>query len=178
MWRQILDKRPIGITIIGVLQVVGGLTGSFLGLATLVLLSEPISLFIGSVVYLISLALLIVSLFYLVVGWGFLSAQGWAWVVGILLNILGVVLAIAAVASGSTVSGISGLIVNLIILSYLSKRSVRVYFGQALPLTGEKAQAPSYAKPSETSASRVICPRCGSEIMKGAKRCGVCGSPL
>jgi predicted membrane protein len=82
--------------------------------------------FFGEVVLgIIGLVLLLIGLFSFVVAYGFWNGLGWAWTIGIILNILGVLSNLASLPGG-----IFGLLLNGLILYYLTRPHVKRYFGK------------------------------------------------
>ncbi len=142
------QKRPIGITILGVLSVIAGVIFIFSGIAIVLLgmtvpfiLSEesimeielltgmPIELsgIIASMMGFVSIG---IGVFSLIVGIGLLKGKKWAWkleVISIFISLgIGVFYLIDDIASG-----IATLVISAIILYYLYRPNVKAYFGKS-----------------------------------------------
>ena len=126
-------KRPIGVTIISILAIIGGILLVFGGFSLLAfgafftavpietLVTEPqleespqesqntaelqaLSQFFGSIGIVIGSIVLAVGIGYLVVSYGLLKGKRWAWIVTVILTIIAIVTQVTAVISTSTLS--------------------------------------------------------------------------
>ena len=122
-------RRPIGVTIISILAIIGGILLVFGGLSLLAFgaffTSVPIetltedqqlqpqqsqntaemqalSQFFGSIGVVIGSIVFAVGVGYLVVSYGLLKGKGWAWIVTIVLTIIAIITQVTSVASTST----------------------------------------------------------------------------
>jgi len=104
--------RPLGVTILAILELLGGL---FLFLAALALSLFPFfGIFLAAIVG-------IIALFYFVVAYGLFAMKSWAWIWAIITNILGAIFNIAG-------QGWFGLIINIIIILYLNQSDIKSRF--------------------------------------------------
>ena len=122
-------KRPIGVTIIAILTIIGGILLCFGGISVLTLgvffASVPISSiiseqqqqlqpeiqneaelqaltqFLSGIGIVIGAIVLAVGIGYLVVSYGLLKGKGWAWTVTVILTIIAIVIQIISVVSSS-----------------------------------------------------------------------------
>ncbi len=164
------QKRPTGVTIIAVLTIVGGILIFLLGVsftALWVLTSvTPINISITSntnnnssnditgffLVFsaVVGCVFLAMGIGYLTMFYGLLKGKGWAWLLTIVLLVVGIIIQIVSTTSGdvfniseinkdkinsrSTVSEITisiiGIVVNILIIYYLLRPHVRAYFGK------------------------------------------------
>ena len=152
-------KRPIGVTIIAILAIIGGILLLFGGIAFVALApilsqinmndnnttsNSSISLNIngtdvtipkntififGGFLGVIGVMLIVIGIASFVVAWGLLTGKGWAWIVTIIIAIISIILNIILIVSGSYES-IIGLIIDGIIIYYLYRPSVKSYFGR------------------------------------------------
>ena len=152
-------KRPIGVTIIAILTIIGGILLLFGGIAFVALApiltqinmndnnttsNSSISLNIngtdvtipkntiflfGGFLGVIGVILIVIGIASFVVAWGLLTGKGWAWIVTIIIVIISIILNIILIVSGSYES-IIGLIIDGIIIYYLYRPSVKSYFGR------------------------------------------------
>jgi uncharacterized membrane-anchored protein len=134
--------RPIGVTIIAILTIIGGilLLLSGVGLVTLGALFSvnPVNTtstsspsfgvqFIGIISAVVGGVLLVIGIGYLVMSYGLLKGKGWAWTITIILIIIGIVIQIVSTSVGSVftasslnnannvISGIVGSIIGIAI---------------------------------------------------------------
>jgi hypothetical protein len=128
--------------VIGIVGVFGSLVifalsavaGSFLGPAT-----AGIGVVIGSFV-------MIFSLIWLLVGWGFASGKGWAWILGMIYTVISFVIAIGSLVINSG-GGVLGILIWGLMLYYLTRPGVKTFFGKggfpsAYPIVSGYAPAP------------------------------------
>lgn len=108
-------ERPLGVTILAILQMLGGiiaLIGGIGGIALMYFL--PLLGILGAV-------LLIVGLIELFVGYGLWGMKSWAWTWAMIINILNIILSIVQF-------DIVGLIIPLIIVIYLNQPDIKSRF--------------------------------------------------
>src|SRR5437773_7594227 len=114
-------QRPEGVTILGVLSILGGIAGVVAGgalmLAALVVgtITSPLKDFLTSQGYpqlvsyvttsnvatilgILGVFSLLVGIFWVAVGFGALRGRGWAWTVGIIVLVLSIINSIIQVA--------------------------------------------------------------------------------
>jgi hypothetical protein len=165
------QKRPTGVTIIAILTIVGGILIFVLGIsltALWILTSvSPINISIttnttnnnstndvtGSFIIfsaVVGCVFLAMGIGYLTIFYGLLKGKGWAWLLTMVLLIVGIIIQIVSITSGdvfnlseinkdrfinrSTVSEITisviGMVINMLIIYYLLRPHVRAYFGR------------------------------------------------
>ena len=152
-------KRPVGVTIIAILAIIGGILLLFGGIAFVAfapILSQintiedndssnssfslningtdvtvpKNALFIfGGFLGIIGGMLIVIGIAGFVVAWGLLTGKGWAWIVTIIVAIISIILNLIVVISGG-LENIIGLIIYGIIIYYLYRPSVKSYFGR------------------------------------------------
>jgi len=154
---QLKPKRPTGVTILAVLAILGAIgllfsgtaligLGILLGtLAASVDITNAInnagypglsSLGVGTITALIialGAVFLILGILYLAVGIGFFGGKRWAWTLGIIVSVIGIVLAIVQLVFGNYGSILS-LIISLLIVYYLMRPHVKAFFGKGTPM--------------------------------------------
>lgn len=111
--------RPLGVTILAILQILGGILSIFAGLASIALAPmfpgmELLFMAIGALV-------LVLGFLALIVGWGLYTMKSWAWMLAMILNILNIIL---AVVQGNYI----GIIIPLIIVLYLNQADIKSRF--------------------------------------------------
>ncbi|MFW9833236.1 MAG: hypothetical protein ACFFEK_04520 [Candidatus Thorarchaeota archaeon] len=114
-------ERPLGVTIIAVLQMLSAIillvSGGLSMVAALAL--GPFGflfVFLGAI-------FLIIGIIGFIIGYGLWTLKGWAWMVAFILNLLSVILAIISF-------DIISLIIPLIIVIYLNQGEVKAAFGR------------------------------------------------
>jgi hypothetical protein len=116
-------NRPIGVTIIAILAIIGGIA---LLIGGLLLISLPLGL-----------GMAIIGIIYLAVSYGLLKGKGWAWVITVIVTIIGLIIQIvSAIITGlvsssieaALVSHVIGIIIGGVIIFYLYRPHVRAYF--------------------------------------------------
>lgn len=152
-------KRPIGVTIIAILTIIGGILLLFGGIALVTLApiinqinvvdnnnmsNSSITLningtnvtipnntvfILGGFMGVIGAVFIVIGIASFVVAWGLLKGKAWAWIVTIIITIISIVLNIISIIAGS-IESILGLIINGIIIYYLYRPSVKSYFGR------------------------------------------------
>ncbi len=127
-------ERPTGVTIIailafisGILTLVGGFgmiaAGAYLGGMAA---AQGLPGF-GAMFAVLGAVLVVLGLLYLVLGWGFWTGKEWAWILGVVLSIIGIIMGILSITNG----GIISIIIDGIILYYLYQPHVKEFFGRA-----------------------------------------------
>ncbi len=112
-------ERPLGVTIIAILQILGNLI--VLSGAVLIMMGAALIPFLGAIFLILGGIMALFAIFGLVVGWGLWSLKSWAWMVALILNILNVILNIF---SGQYIA----IIIPLIIVIYLQQGEVKSTF--------------------------------------------------
>ena len=145
-------RRPTGVTVIGALNLIGGIImlvfGAFLVLAAAVIpnlssLSQdaadqlerqlapsgiPIQL-LGVVLGAIAGVMIALGISSIIVAMGLFKGKGWAWTITMILSFIGIAVAAISMAFGNW-GGIVNLAINGVILYYLFRPNVKAYFGK------------------------------------------------
>jgi hypothetical protein len=153
-------SRPIGVTILAVLEILIGIVGllaslAIIGLSALVSTLPAIGLLAGTIGLVIGGVALFFSTIWLATGVGFLHGRGWAWSLGMIFSVLSLLGAVAALAIGLITGGIIGAFFWSLLLYYLTRNHVKIFFGK-----GGSPVNPSYpiayqARPGFTQQSMV-----------------------
>jgi len=160
------QPRPTGVTILGVLAILGGLgslaVGAVLMLASIVIgalvsateINNQLAasgypglagLGVGLIalfLLLFGIVFLVLGILYLVTGIGLFGGKSWAWTLGILVSVIGLVLSIVQIAIGSYGS-VLGLVIDVLIIYYLTRPHVKSFFGRGpavAPMTQPSGQ--------------------------------------
>ena len=120
------QKRPLGLTIIAILTLIGGifsLLGGFISFGVSTLSPELEGLaFLGIIAT-------IIGIITLQAGYGLLKGKKWGWNLAIVANIISVPLNLAGVAGGTSDAGsaILGIVFSVGIILYLMKPSTKAF---------------------------------------------------
>lgn len=123
-------NRPTGITILAILEMLGGILSILSGLAFATLggtlsgllgsgILGPISGIFGGVA-------IVAGLIYLAIGYGFFKGMSWSWWAGIILYVLGL---IGSLLSILTVVAILPLAIYILLVYYMTRPGVKGWFG-------------------------------------------------
>ena len=127
--------RPSGVTILAVLEALGGLVWLLAGAgmmmvgALMPLFGVGLPMFLGAIAGLMSLVFLILGIIAFVLAYGLFTGKGWAWLWSLVFAVIGVILALFE-AMSSLGSGILPIIIYLVIIYYLTRPHVKAYFGK------------------------------------------------
>jgi hypothetical protein len=135
-------SRPTGVTILAILEIIGGIF-ALLASATFFLLGAlatgiefdmvegaPFMMpFLGALATLVGVVFIVVGLVAFVLAYGFWTGKGWAWILGIIFAIIGIVL--GAVSLVGSPASIVGIVLNIVIIYYLTRPHVKEWFGRA-----------------------------------------------
>jgi hypothetical protein len=119
--RRMYRQRPIGVTIIALLAILGGIAFLVSGLGTLVLI-PLIGIFLGSGLFILGLA-------YFLMAYGLWKGKGWAWTLTLILSGIGIIIGIGSMVVGNFGS-IFHTIINAIIIYYLYRPNVKAFFNR------------------------------------------------
>src|SRR2546422_10529327 len=140
-------SRPVGITILAVLEILIGIVGLLaslviIGFSALFSTLPTVGSLLGAVGLIIGGIVLFFSIIWLATGVGFLHGRGWSWTLGMIFSILSLLGAIGALTIGLITGGVGGLIFWGLMLYYLTRTHVKAFFGKGgLPVT------PGYTMP-------------------------------
>lgn len=145
-------NRPIGVTIIAVLQLIGSLFGILIGVLIVLFRSFFLQAIaanpeiqastavspemIGTIVTILVVVILVFSLIGLVLCYGLFQLKAWAWLATLILQGLAAIGNLLSVIASQASDGNPGgivvqLVINGVIIYYLLRRDVRRSFGQA-----------------------------------------------
>ena len=118
--------RPTGITILAILEVLGGLA-LLLGGAAITALGGLVGLGLGAA---FGGILIIFGLLSFVVAFGLWTGKEWAWLVALILSGLGALFDLVSIVIGLGYGSILSLLIDVAIIYYLTRPHVRAYFGK------------------------------------------------
>ncbi len=135
-----LKARPSEITLVVILGVIGGVLELFAGLALLFVSAFLIGFlptgvpFVPGLVFgfltLIAGLLVVIAVIDFLAAWGLWTSRRWAWIVALVLAVLRVIGGLAALPMG-----IIGIIVQGLVIYFLTRPHVRAFFGREAPPT-------------------------------------------
>ncbi len=125
MQSQSKPKRPVGVIVIAVIAAAGGVLSLF-GAA---------SVFAGNATGPTWLAIVVTvfGILGLALGVGFYTGTRWAWMGGILIYIVSILLGILEIVYGGTIGGVGGVIrilAGIVIPLYLTRTGTKKFFGK------------------------------------------------
>ncbi len=135
--------RPTGVAILAILGFLGSAAFILFGIGGLVLsaflegilnsagIGGLVGAVAGLVVAIISVGILFLGLIYLLLSWGLWSGKNWARIIWIIFSILGLLGALGSIAGGAPVFGIFSLVIDVLIIYYLTRPHVSAYFHHA-----------------------------------------------
>ena len=128
--------RPIGITILGIIQILIGILGLLvslliLGVSALLSTLPVVGGLASSVGLIIGGVFLFFTLIWLATGVGFLHGRGWAWDLGMIFTILSI-LGAAYVAYVGVTQAFYALGFWVIMIIYLTRHHVKIFFGKGV----------------------------------------------
>jgi hypothetical protein len=175
--------RPLGITLLAILHVLQAVI-LFLGGVALIALSAllrrdllGVPRFLHGAVSLIGVVVVVVGLLYLGLAWGLWTGKGWAWVLSLILAVLGIIVSVISLVRGAF-GPLIVLILDAIIVFYLFRPNVRTFFGEYKPTTmPPPATQPLQSTIQPTGMAR-FCSNCGGPVQANEKFCSHCGKPL
>ena len=128
--------RPTGITILAVLSAIGGVLSIIAGIGLVGLggigaaSTGQAALFGMGAIF--GLLLLVSGIANLAFAYGAWTLQPWAWMLGVVLQLISLGLAVLTIVGGGDISGqIIGIAISAIILYYLMQPGIKAAFGRA-----------------------------------------------
>ena len=136
-----MNQRPTGVTILAVLAFIGGILSILGGLTLLGLGGFLAGAGFGGLAVFFGIYALVWGALALWIGWGFWQLRPSAWRWGVILMVVGVVIAILQIllSYSDFVGGLISIIIDLAVIYYLTTPAVRAAFGQ--PTSGGMADA-------------------------------------
>ncbi len=130
-------ERPFGVTILAILTAINGIISfglvAFVGIIFAWIgefVPRALTGLFAIIAIVVSVVAVIFGLIYLLLAWGLWSGKGWAWTITLILTILSLFGSLITVTSGI---GIVSLIIDILILYYLTRPHVKAFFGKGPP---------------------------------------------
>ena len=137
-------SRPLGVTIIAILNIISGIVMLFAGfglaaassLVPTISTIDPnaagqmaIASLAGGAATAIGAILIVLGIISFIVAWGLLKARGWAWIVTIILSIISLVIGVISLVGGN-IGSIVNIVIAGVIIYYMYRPHVKAYFGR------------------------------------------------
>lgn len=135
--------RPTGVTIIAILNIIGGIIMLIAGIAVVAVGSllpgifeegmmeaGAIGMLAGGAAVAMGAVIIALGIFSFVVAYGMLKSMSWAWTLTVVLSVISIALNAVSLASGNF-GGIVNIVISAIVLYYLYRPHVKAYFGKA-----------------------------------------------
>lgn len=135
--------RPTGVTIIAILNIIGGIIMLIAGIAVVAVGSllpgifeegmmeaGAIGMLAGGAAVAMGAVIIALGIFSFVVAYGMLKGMSWAWTLTVVLSVISIALNAVSLASGNF-GGIVNIVISAIVLYYLYRPHVKAYFGKA-----------------------------------------------
>lgn len=148
-------SRPLGVTIIAILNIIGGIIMLVGGIAAVTggallpmmppgtlpeegvpgtdvddLSGVSASLLGGSIIA-VGAVLIALGIFSFVVAWGLMKGRGWAWTATVALAVISIVLNVISLVGGNFAAIIS-IIISGVIIYYMYRPHVKAFFGKGI----------------------------------------------
>jgi hypothetical protein len=142
-------NRPVGVTIIAVLQLLSSIIALLIGLGVLILkdafvqtLSESPEFqqsaqdlppgVLGGVATFTGVIILVASLIGFLLAYGLFTLKGWAWIVTLIFSALGILGNLSNIITGQANRGFAviQLVISIVVIYYLLRPEVKRAFGR------------------------------------------------
>jgi uncharacterized membrane protein (DUF2068 family) len=136
------NRRPTGVTILGILQLIGGVISLIFGLSSLFFgglfvvsnaaETAGAEVDLGPILLIAGVIALISGVIGLLAGYGLLTLKGWGWNLAVIFAGLNIVQNLLNLFQGAYIPGaIIGIVISGLILYYLFRPNVKRAFGKA-----------------------------------------------
>ena len=191
--------RPIGITILGIIDILIGVLGflvsvAIIGVSALFSTLPTVGTLIGTVGIVIGGVFLFFSLVWLATGVGFLHGRGWAWTLGMIFTVLSILGAAYVAFTGLYQAGYA-LGFWVLMIFYLTRSRVKAFFGKGTvptympamntqptmrnaPTLQSQTQYAPTAQPTLQYNPAAPAPVPAPAVANAAGKCRSCGVPL
>ncbi|MBE9140230.1 hypothetical protein IQ254_24025 [Nodosilinea sp. LEGE 07088] len=135
-------QRPTGVTILAVLQFIGGVLSLLFGLSSLFFGGLMVASYaaatagaeinMGPVLLIAAVVAIISGLIGLLAGYGLFTLKGWGWTLAMVFSVINVISNVLGLIQGGSVPGsIVGIVISGLIIYYLNQSNVKRAFGKA-----------------------------------------------
>ena len=177
-------QRPLGVTLLAILHVLQAAVVFLIGLVLMILGTLIRSmmrvyyprLFAG-ILPIIGVLLIILGLLYIGFAYGLWTGKGWAWTLSLIFAVLGIIGSLVSLVRGGFVSIVT-LVLDVVIIYYLTRPHIKVFFGKGLPVTTLSSPPAAQAAGSAQSTAGKYCSNCGAPLTMDEKFCSHCGTRI
>ena len=157
------SSRPTGVTIIAILNIIGGIIMLFVGVGMVALgallpmlppstLQQPQNMVpgadlsaipanvLGGGAAAIGGVIIALGILSFIVAYGLLKARSWAWTLTVVLAIISIVLNAISLVTGN-IAAIVSIAISGVILYYMYRPHVKAYFGKTVTSSGPSSAA-------------------------------------
>jgi len=139
-------SRPTGVTIIAILNIIGGIIMLIIGFGLAAISSilptmtaiDPnasgqmaLAGLLGPAGVALGGIFIILGIISFIVAWGLLKGKGWAWSLTMILSIISIIISIVSLVGGNF-GGVANIIISGIIIYYLYRPHVKAFFGKSV----------------------------------------------
>ena len=123
-----MRQPPIGIAVLGFFALVNGISAAIIGLQLMgIVVFGPVST--GSGTFIWGLLAFVLGALWVAVGYGAWNLRIWAWTIGMLLAVLGILNAVfILIGTGDLTKGLAAVLLPAVILWYLNSQGVKDAF--------------------------------------------------
>jgi len=135
------NQRPTGVTILAVLQLIGGAISLLFGISSLffgglMVVSDAATtagaeIDVGPLLLLAGILAIVSGVIGLLAGYGLFTLKGWGWTLSMLFAVINIVHNLLGLFQGANIAGgIIGIVISGLILYYLNTTTVKRAFGK------------------------------------------------
>ena len=135
------NQRPTGVTILAVLQLIGGAISLLFGISSLffgglMVVSDAATtagteIDVGPLLLLGGILAIVSGVIGLLAGYGLFTLKGWGWTLSMLFAVINIVHNLLGLFQGANIAGgIIGIVISGLILYYLNTTTVKRAFGK------------------------------------------------
>ena len=188
MYPVLQPRRPTGVTVLAILQLLVGavdiLTGVLLLVAgtTLAIVGFGMSAAFAFMLIPLSIVLFAFGAISFILAYGLWKGRQWGWISSTILASIGLALGVLSLLGGELAS-VATIVIEAIILIYLSTYNVRAFFGRVkyqarYPPAGQPYLQPTGVRGMRNTFSPNTCIACGNTISYVGNFCDRCGTRL
>jgi uncharacterized membrane protein (DUF2068 family) len=135
-------QRPTGVTILAVLQFIGGILSLIFGVSSLLFgglmvasdaaATAGTEIDPGPILLVAGVVAIVSGLIGLIAGYGLFTLKGWGWTLALVFSVLNIIRSLLGMFQGGNVPGaIIGIVISGLIVYYLMTPTVKRAFGKA-----------------------------------------------
>jgi len=189
MYPAIQPRRPTGVAVLAILQIIIGIVDILTGVillvagATLGIIGFGLSAAFAFMLIPISIVLFGLGAISFLLAYGLWEGRRWGWIWAIILAAVSLALGVVSLLGGE-IASIATIVIESLILIYLSTYNVRAFFGHVTYQSQQSHvgkpywRGPTKQSPVKIGSSLSTCIACGNTISYGGNFCDRCGTRL